>query len=88
LARGPCTQPANGIDRATPKAILILEDVMPTLVGFSRFAALLEEQISEKIRRRILKGSLRAPSVLQCSKLLLWAPALLDHSRALLWRVG
>jgi quercetin dioxygenase-like cupin family protein len=39
-----------------PKAILILEDVMPTLVGFGRFAALLEEQISEKISRRILSG--------------------------------
>jgi len=30
---------------------------MPRLVGFSRFAALLEEQISEKIRRRILSGN-------------------------------
>ena len=39
-------------------------------------------------RHTLLKDSLRAPSVLQCSKLLLWAPALLDHSRALLWRVG
>jgi len=29
---------------------------MLRLVGFSRFAALLEEQISEKIRRRILSG--------------------------------
>src|SRR5262245_28459055 len=29
---------------------------MPKLVGFSRFAALLEEQISEKINRRILSG--------------------------------
>jgi hypothetical protein len=29
---------------------------MPTRVGFSRFAALLEEQISEKISRRILSG--------------------------------
>ena len=29
---------------------------MPTLVGFGRFAALLEEQISEKISRRILSG--------------------------------
>src|SRR5262244_4200817 len=48
--------PANGIDRATPKAILIWEDVMPTLVGFGRFAALLEERISEKISRRILSG--------------------------------
>jgi len=27
---------------------------MPKLVGFSRFAALLEEQISDKISRRIL----------------------------------
>jgi quercetin dioxygenase-like cupin family protein len=38
------------------KAILIWEEVMPTLVGFGRFAALLEEQISEKISRRILSG--------------------------------
>jgi hypothetical protein len=30
---------------------------MPTLVGFGRFAALLEEQISEKISRRILTGN-------------------------------
>ena len=29
---------------------------MPKLVGFSRFAALPEEQISEKISRRILSG--------------------------------
>jgi hypothetical protein len=29
---------------------------MPTLVGFSTFAALSEEQITEKIRRRILSG--------------------------------
>ena len=29
---------------------------MPKLGGFSRFAALLEEQISEKISRRILSG--------------------------------
>jgi hypothetical protein len=28
---------------------------MPRLVGFSRSAALLEEQISEKISRRILR---------------------------------
>src|SRR5262249_3649908 len=53
---GPLPPPANGIDRATPKAILIWEDVMPTLVGFGRFAALLEERISEKISRRILSG--------------------------------
>ena len=37
-----------------PKAILIWEEVMPKRVGFSRFAALLEEQISDKISRRIL----------------------------------
>jgi hypothetical protein len=30
--------------------------LMPKLVGFSRFAALVEEQISEKISRRILSG--------------------------------
>jgi hypothetical protein len=29
---------------------------MPKLVGFNRFAALPEEQISEKISRRILSG--------------------------------
>ena len=29
---------------------------MPKLVGFSRFAALLEEQISDKVSRRILSG--------------------------------
>ena len=29
---------------------------MPTLVGFGTFAALPDEQISEKIRRRILSG--------------------------------
>ena len=29
---------------------------MPKLIGFSRFAALVEEQISEKISRRILSG--------------------------------
>ena len=39
-----------------PKAILIWEEVMPKLVGFSRFAALLEGQISDKISRRILPG--------------------------------
>jgi len=33
-----------------------MEEVMPKLVGFSRFAALLEEQISDKISRRILSG--------------------------------
>ena len=29
---------------------------MPKLMGFSRFSGLLEEQISEKISRRILSG--------------------------------
>ena len=29
---------------------------MPTLVGFGTFAALAEEEISEKISRRILSG--------------------------------
>ena len=29
---------------------------MPKLIGFSRFAALVEEQISEKISRRMLSG--------------------------------
>jgi quercetin dioxygenase-like cupin family protein len=33
-----------------------LEEVMPTLVGFGTFAALHEEQISEKVNRRILFG--------------------------------
>src|SRR5438445_13827944 len=32
------------------------EEVMSTLVGFSAFAALREEQIGEKISRRILSG--------------------------------
>jgi quercetin dioxygenase-like cupin family protein len=41
---------------ATPKAILIWEEAMPTLVGFGTFAALPEEQISEKISRRVLSG--------------------------------
>ena len=38
------------------KAILNWEEVMSTLVGFGAFAALPEEQISEKISRRILSG--------------------------------
>src|SRR5262245_5109729 len=38
------------------KAVLVWEEVMPTLVGFGTFAALPEEQISEKISRRILSG--------------------------------
>ena len=32
------------------------EEFMPRLVGFSQFSALPEEQISEKIGRRILSG--------------------------------
>jgi quercetin dioxygenase-like cupin family protein len=44
------------VDHAAPKAILIWEEVMPTLVGFGTFAALVEEQISERISRRILSG--------------------------------
>ena len=52
----PRTQLAYGIDCATPKAILIWEEVMPTLVGFGTHAALPERQISEKISRRILSG--------------------------------
>jgi transposase-like protein len=43
----------------TPKAILIWEEVMPTLVGFGTFAALFEEQISEKISRRVLPRAAR-----------------------------
>jgi mannose-6-phosphate isomerase-like protein (cupin superfamily) len=35
------------------------EELMPKLMGFSRFAALVEEQISEKISRRILSGDQR-----------------------------
>jgi hypothetical protein len=38
------------------KAILIWEEDMPTFAGFNTFAALPEEQISEKISRRILAG--------------------------------
>jgi hypothetical protein len=45
------------ISPTTPKAILIWEEVMPTLVGFGTFAALPEEQISENISRRILSGN-------------------------------
>src|SRR5262249_33725192 len=46
------------------KAIVIWEEDMPTFAGFNTFAALPEEQISEKISRRILAGwtpSIRAP---------------------------
>jgi hypothetical protein len=49
-------RPADGIDHATPKVILIWEEVMPTLAGFGAFAALPEERISDKISRRILSG--------------------------------
>jgi quercetin dioxygenase-like cupin family protein len=44
------------VGHAPPKTILIREEVMSTLVGFGTFSALLEEQISEKISRRILSG--------------------------------
>jgi quercetin dioxygenase-like cupin family protein len=47
---------AHFVEHAKPRAILIWEEVMPTLVGFGTFAALLEEQISEKIIRRVLSG--------------------------------
>jgi quercetin dioxygenase-like cupin family protein len=38
------------------RCIHVWEEVMSTLVGFGTFAALVEEQISEKISRRILSG--------------------------------
>jgi quercetin dioxygenase-like cupin family protein len=47
---------AHLVDHATRQAVLVWEEVMPTLMGFSTFAALPEEQISEKISRRILSG--------------------------------
>jgi quercetin dioxygenase-like cupin family protein len=50
------TEVAHFVEHATPKAILIWEEAMPTLVGFGTFAALPEEQISEKISRRVLSG--------------------------------
>jgi quercetin dioxygenase-like cupin family protein len=50
------TEVAHSVDHAAPKAILTREKVMPKLVGFSRFAALLEEQIGENISRRVLSG--------------------------------
>src|SRR5256885_1526832 len=43
-AEGPGRTPADGIDHATPKSILIWEEIMPTLVGFGTFAALPEER--------------------------------------------
>jgi hypothetical protein len=46
----------HSFGNATPKAILIWEEAMPTLVGFGTFAALPEERISEKISRRVLSG--------------------------------
>src|SRR5436190_1128039 len=64
-AQRPRIEPADGTDHATPKAILNWEEVMPTLVGFGRFAALPEEQISENISRRtaILFQPARASAV-------------------------
>jgi quercetin dioxygenase-like cupin family protein len=47
---------AHFVEHATPKGDPNLEEVMATLVGFGTFAALPEEQISEKISRRILSG--------------------------------
>jgi hypothetical protein len=41
------------------KGILIWEEAMTKLTGFGTFAALPDEQLSEKISRRILSGSLR-----------------------------
>jgi hypothetical protein len=49
--RSQKTEVAHFVEHATPKAILIWEEAMPTLVGFGTFAALPEEQISEKISR-------------------------------------
>jgi quercetin dioxygenase-like cupin family protein len=43
--------------RATSKAILIWEEAMSKLASFGTFADLREEQLSEKISRRILSGS-------------------------------
>ena len=39
------------------KGILIWEEAMTKLTGFGTFAALPDEQLSEKISRRILSGS-------------------------------
>jgi quercetin dioxygenase-like cupin family protein len=39
------------------KGILIWEEAMTNLMGFGTFAALPDEQLSEKISRRILSGS-------------------------------
>src|SRR5205807_3711422 len=53
---------ARWIDRSyvprprAAKAVSDWEELMPRLVGFSRFADLPEEQISEQISRRILSG--------------------------------
>jgi quercetin dioxygenase-like cupin family protein len=59
-ARGACAAAGDADSRGCfidlAKAILNWEEVMPTLVGFGTFAALPEEQISEKISRRILSG--------------------------------
>jgi quercetin dioxygenase-like cupin family protein len=44
------------VNRATAKPILIGEEAMPKLMGFGTFVALPEEQLSEKVSRRILSG--------------------------------
>jgi hypothetical protein len=53
---GEGSQKTEALAMRRAKAILIWEEGMPTFVGFNTFAALPEEQISEKIRRRILAG--------------------------------
>jgi quercetin dioxygenase-like cupin family protein len=53
---GEGSQKTEALAMRLAKTILIWEEGMPTFVGFNTFAALPEEQISEKIRRRILAG--------------------------------
>src|SRR6266508_6771350 len=53
---GEASQKSETLAMRRAKAILIWEEGMPTFVGFNTFAALPEEQISEKISRRILAG--------------------------------
>jgi hypothetical protein len=53
---GEGSQKSQALAMRRSKAIRIWEEGMPTFVGFNTFAALPEEQISEKISRRILAG--------------------------------
>src|SRR5262244_4523518 len=53
---GEGSQQSQALAMRRSKAIVIWEEGMPTFVGFNTFAALPEEQISEKISRRILAG--------------------------------